>query len=114
MSSRLQAACAQEPNNYTAFRTIKVRPIYTIVRSGSFIRLTIDRNTSTNSMFKKPFRGRGRGLGQKYQPYPRRQEEEDIKLPRPTPDHLLSGTTTQERAAAKAKDDLRLAKDWKT
>lgn len=67
------------------------------------------------NIFKKTFRSRGgRGRGQRSRPYPRRYEEEDNRLPRPTPEHLLDGKTSQEKAAARAKDDLRLARDWQT
>ena len=62
----------------------------------------------------KNYRGRGRGRGQKYQPYPRQSEGEDRRLPHPTPENMLSGTTTLERTVSKAKDDVRLATDWKT
>ena len=60
-------------------------------------------------MFKKHFRSRG----QRYQSYPCRHDEEDNRLPCPTPDQLLSGAASQEKATATAKDDLRLANDWK-
>ena len=70
-----------------------------------------DRRIQHAKLFKKHSRGRGRGRGQRYQPYLRRHDEEDNRLPRPTPDHLLSGDTSQEKTTAR--DDLRLANDWK-
>lgn len=60
-------------------------------------------------------RGRGRARGaMRYKPYGRSTDMEDNRIPRPTPEASLQGTTPQEKAIARAKDDLRLAKDWKT
>ena len=62
-------------------------------------------------MYSKTYRGRGRGRGQKYQPYLRCSEAEDRRLPHPTPENMLSGTTTPEKTISRAKDDVRLATD---
>ena len=59
-------------------------------------------------------RGRGRGRGTvRYKPYGRPTNKEDNRTPRPTPEASLQGATPQEKAVPRAKDDLRLAKDWK-
>ena len=50
----------------------------------------------------------------RYKPYGRPTDTEDNRTPRPTPETSLQGATPQEKAVARAKDDLRLAKDWKT
>ena len=60
-------------------------------------------------------RGRGRGRGTvRYKLYGRPTDKEDNRTPRPTPETSLQGATPQEKAVPRAKDDLRLVKDWKT
>ena len=61
-------------------------------------------------------RGRGRGRApnrgtQRSTPYSR-PPRENSQIPRATPDDLLTGTTTAERTTSRARDDLRLAKEW--
>ena len=60
-------------------------------------------------------RGRGRGPsrgGQRSTPYSRPPREPTRQIPRATPDELLSGSSTSERATWRAKDDLRVAREW--
>ena len=64
--------------------------------------------------------GRGRGGRGRSQrrgaprsaPYSRPPREKHRLTPRATPDDQLVGATTSERAIARARDDLRLAKEW--
>lgn len=67
-------------------------------------------------MYRNTFRGRGRGRGgRRLTPYGQRNiGERDGTIPRPTPDQYLAGGTSRERAISRAKDDLKLANDWKT
>ena len=64
-------------------------------------------------MFRNSFRGRGRGRGRGARnmgPY----QSERATTPRATPESQLTGSTQRERALAKAKDELRIAKEWQT
>lgn len=68
-------------------------------------------------MYRKSFRARGRGRagGRIGRPAPYdRQENNDTTIPKSTPDERLSGSNTTERAIARAKDDARVARDWKS
>lgn len=71
---------------------------------------------NTEKMYRNSFRGRGRGRGfRRSTPYGQRNvSETDNTIPRPTPEANLTGSDTKERAIAKANDDARLARDWKT
>ena len=60
-------------------------------------------------------RGRGRGPnrgGQRSTPYSRPPRERTRQIPKATPDELLSGSSTLDRATSKAKNDFRVAKEW--
>ena len=60
-------------------------------------------------------RGRGRGQprgGQRSAPYTRPPREQGQQVPQATPDDQLLGSTSTERTMARARDDLRLAKEW--
>ena len=69
-------------------------------------------------MFKNSYRGRGKGRGRgtrRPAPYTHRTPRgTDDKLPMPTPDERLPGVTTAEKAVSRAKDEVRLANDWKS
>lgn len=67
-------------------------------------------------MYGNSFRGRGRGRGNRRPtPYSRREPSRtDLTIPRPTPEHLLTGSNCTEKEVAKAKDEARLARDWLT
>ena len=59
--------------------------------------------------------GRGRGQprgGQRSAPYNRPPREQGQQVPQATPDDQLLGSTSAERTMARARDDLRLAKEW--
>ena len=64
-------------------------------------------------------RGQSRGRGHRFErsnhratPYTRETSDKPTTVPLPTPEDRLPGFSPTERAVAKAKDDLRLAKEW--
>ena len=70
-------------------------------------------NTATLTC-QRIFRGRVRGKAPRYQPYLRRHDDDDTRLPHPTSEHRLTGSTPEERMSARERDNVRVAKDWKT
>ena len=70
----------------------------------------------------KSLQGCGRGRGQRgfgrgsYRPAPYIRPTNEVAelLPRPTSDDQLPGFTATERAMARARDDIRVAKAWQT